>query len=118
MRLTIDNLAVGKVWIDDIQLHDEFPTSKERSELQSQAFLAVQGLHHGQLTPSARLLANPLTIQLLASPTSTLEPKSTWNATNELGTKPKSGEPALENEEEVPSVAQRVRNWLPTPLRF
>ena len=30
VRLTIDSLSQGKVWIDDVHLHDEFPTQLER----------------------------------------------------------------------------------------
>ena len=58
LRLTIDSLSGGRVWIDDVQLHDRFPIEKERAELQSQAFLAVQGLQRGNLLPSGRLLQN------------------------------------------------------------
>ena len=52
LRLTIDSLSSGRVWIDDIRLHDQFPTASERDELQSGAFLAVQGLQKSNLAPS------------------------------------------------------------------
>ncbi|QDT01793.1 hypothetical protein K227x_01610 [Rubripirellula lacrimiformis] len=102
LRLTIDSLSGGRIWIDDIRLHDRFPTSKERAELQSQAFLAVQGLQRGNLTPSARLLQNHWARYLLAKPTPIEKPVVE----------------TVSNEEETPGVAERVRSWLPRRLRF
>ena len=103
VRLTIDSLSGGRVWIDDVQLHDQFPTAKERAVLQSQAFLAVQGLQRGNLTPSARLLNNYWARHLL-----TLGPSK----------KPKPVIDAVEHTDETPGVAERIRSWLPQPLRF
>ena len=126
MRLTIDSLTAGKVWIDDVQLHDNFPTAKERSELQSQAFLAVQGLCHGHLTPSARLLSSPLAIQLLAT-SSSVKPtsESTWTSKPLWIATPKDDptqDPQTTSEDtsddKDPSVANRVKSWIPEPLRF
>ncbi|WP_146532843.1 hypothetical protein [Rubripirellula reticaptiva] len=102
LRLTIDSLSGGRVWIDDVRLHDRFPTSKERVQIQSQAFLAVQGLQRGNLTPSARLLQNHWAQFLLAEPTT------------EIAASDKSAA----EQESVPGVADRVRSWLPRPLRF
>ncbi len=102
LRLTIDSLSGGRVWIDDVRLHDRFPTAKERAELQNQAFVAVQGLQRGNLTPSARLLQNHWAHFLLDQPV-------------------EISSPAVEKEvlpESPPGVADRVRNWLPRPLRF
>ncbi|MGB7326216.1 MAG: hypothetical protein WBD31_15185, partial [Rubripirellula sp.] len=102
LRLTIDSLSGGRVWIDDVRLHDRFPTSKERVEIQSQAFLAVQGLQRGNLTPSARLLQNHWAQFLLAEPT----------------TETAAPDESAAEQENVPGVADRVRSWLPRPLRF
>lgn len=99
-RLTIDSKSAGRVWIDDIRVHHWFATAKEREELQSLAFLAVQGLQHGDLTPSARLLVNPWAQYLLSRPGASAEPASP----------PAAAKP--------PGVAQRIRNWLPEPIRF
>ncbi len=103
LRLTIDSLSGGRVWIDDVQLHDRFPTEKERTELQSQAFLAVQGLQRGNLLPSGKLLQNHWARHLLS-----------------LGdTEP--SQPMIDDEPvpaEPPGVAERIRNWLPRQLRF
>ena len=103
LRLTIDSLSGGRVWIDDIRLHDKFPTAKERAELQSQAFLAVQGLQRGNLAPSGRLLQNHWARHLLI---------------NRPAKHTKRVIEAVQPTEEVPSVAERIRSWIPRPLRF
>ncbi len=102
IRLTIDSLAGGRVWMDDVRVHHWFPTAKEREELQSQAFLAVQGLQHGNLTPSARLLQNKWARYLLSR-----EPS-------------KEVKPVAESvpAEKPLGVAERIRSWLPRPIRF
>jgi hypothetical protein len=102
LRLTIDSLSKGRVWIDDVNLHDQFPTAKERTELQSQAFLAVQGLQRGNLTPSGRLLQNHWARQLLAQGPPQARPLTK----------------RVESPEETPGVAERIWSWLPRPLRF
>ena len=102
LRLTIDSLSKGRVWIDDVRLHDWFPVSKERSELQGEAYVAVQGLQRGNLTPAARLLQNEWAQHLLKvkepAPPDVIE--------------------AAKAEETSAGVAERLRNWLPAPLRF
>ncbi|MGI9469932.1 MAG: hypothetical protein ACR2NZ_00270 [Rubripirellula sp.] len=103
LRLTIDSLSGGRVWIDDVRLHDKFPTAKERAELQSQAFLAVQGLQRGNLTPSGRLLQNHWARHLL---------------THGPAKHAKRVIEAVQPTEEPPSVAERIRSWIPRPLRF
>jgi hypothetical protein len=103
LRLTIDSLSGGRVWIDDVQLHDQFPTSKERADLQSQVFLAVQGLQRGNLLPSGKLLQNHWARHLL-----TLGPSE----------QPKRVMESVPSPAETPGVAERFRSWLPRPLRF
>lgn len=107
LRLTIDSLSPGRVWIDDVRLHDGFPLSGERRELQSQAFLAVQGLQRGKLTPSARLLQNHWAKFLLNEA-----------ASQQPATVNDSSETRDDTADEDPGVAQRIRDWLPRPLRF
>ncbi|TWT65132.1 hypothetical protein CA85_34790 [Allorhodopirellula solitaria] len=58
LRITIDNLSYSVVWIDDIVVTDYFASASERSDLQSLAYLAVQGVQHSNLKPAARLLNN------------------------------------------------------------
>ncbi len=102
LRVTIDSLSPGRVWIDDIQIHDYFPTAKERGEFQTQTFLAVQGLQRGNLTQSARLLNNPWSNFLLLTPTAMAETVPATTPTPD----------------QVPGVADRMKSWLPRPLRF
>jgi hypothetical protein len=58
LRITIDNFSSQVVWIDNVVVTDYFASSLERSELQSLAYLAVQGLQRSELKPSAVLLKN------------------------------------------------------------
>ena len=104
LRLTIDSLTVGRVWIDDIELHDWFPTSMERGVLQGDAFLAVQGLQRGNITPAARLLQNYWAQYLINQK---LPPQVAPVA-----------QAAEEQSEDAPGMADRIKSWLPRPLRF
>ncbi len=103
LRLTIDSLSEGRVWIDDVRLHDWFPIAKERGELQRQAFLAVQGLQRGNPAPSARLLENHWARFLL---------------TEGAARRPPAVIEAIEKRDKPPGVAERVRGWLPRTFRF
>ena len=103
LRLTIDSLSSGRIWIDDIRLHDHFPTARERDELQSQAFLAVQGLQKSNLAPAGQLLHNGWARHLLK-----LDPLREAEPTVEAV-------PATEN---TPGIAERIKDWIPKPLRF
>lgn len=58
LHITIDNLSTSTVWIDDIVVTDYFASAEERSDLQSLAYLAVQGLQHSDLRPAAKLMKN------------------------------------------------------------
>lgn len=58
LHITIDNISSSTVWIDDIVVTDYFASAAERSDLQSLAYLAVQGLQHSDLRPTANLLKN------------------------------------------------------------
>ncbi|WP_146577274.1 hypothetical protein [Neorhodopirellula pilleata] len=58
LRLTIDNYSTSRIWVDDVVVTDYFASQAERTELQSLAYLAVNGLQHSDLAPAARLLNN------------------------------------------------------------
>ncbi len=103
IRLTIDSLSSGRVWIDEIHLHDWFPTTSERGELQAAAFLAVQGLQRGNVTPAARLLRN-YWAQYLIDQKELKHPDPVMQTT--------------EQQEEPVGMAERIKSWLPRPLRF
>lgn len=146
IRLTLDSLSSGRLWLDDVQLHDRFPMANERRELQDEAFMAVQGLQRGDLTAASSLLQNHWAQKLLtngdlhpaAAPTAVDSiPSRGWVAAARSKTivpsesKPSSvGVPfsakpvkarlrrGTGQESKPPSVAERIKGWLPRPLRF
>ena len=73
-----------------------FPTLGE-------AFLAVQGLQRGNVTPAARLLHN-YWAQYLINHKQTKRPTPVLQTTQQ--------------QEEPPGMAERIKSWLPRPLRF
>ncbi len=109
LRLTIDLLTPGRVWIDNIQLHDFFLTEAERSRLQSQTFLAVQRIRQDDLTAAAKLFQSHWGRYLMslrvpptqATPTAAIAERS-----------------IAPPQEPSPGLAERVKGWLPSPMRF
>ena len=110
LRLTIDSMTPGLIWVDDIRLHDDFSTTRERTDLQSQAFLAVEGLQRGNLTPSAKLLMNRWAGRLLDQSNQAQEVSAKSSILSEPAKSPFSTD--------VPEVANRNRAWLLERLRF
>ena len=136
LRLTVDSLSPGKLWIDDVHLHDQFPTQAERTAMQGRAFLAVQGLQHGHLKPAAQLLQNDWSKYLLEHSPPKVSPRATVGGRNRStspdvttdngdgvsvpssrGAVGESGKPPAASEKKE-SVADRIRHWLPRPIRF
>ena len=140
VRLTIDSLSPGQIWIDDIHLHDHFPTQAERTALQGSAFLAIQGLQKGRLQEAADLLRNDWSQHLLSNrirrwPTSrTVSHQASTGGNHRVsasqrtnhdvqlrsGVQPRTAGKGRNSAdaEPRPSVAERIRSWLPKPLRF
>ncbi len=128
LRLTMDSLTPGRVWIDDVHLHDWFPLESERNDLQGQSFLAVQGLQRGNITPAARLMRNDWARYLMTLPVDTPQRLATSSPARSDGnprsttSQPSSWkEAAIEVEStnsNTPGMAERLRSWLPRPLRF
>ncbi|MGV3486008.1 MAG: hypothetical protein ACO1RT_16450, partial [Planctomycetaceae bacterium] len=56
LRLAIDVMSEGTVWIDSVKAYDVFMTESEKSHLQSQMFLALGGIAKGELSHVAKLL--------------------------------------------------------------
>lgn len=103
LRIAFDLASPGKVWIDDVMLYDQFLTSGERKELQSRVFVAVERMRDGDLSACGRLL------------------DSYWGR-HVLGL-PGEGPPITEQQDQaelVPesgsSIADRLRQWLPSPI--
>ncbi|WP_236696142.1 hypothetical protein [Rhodopirellula islandica] len=65
LRVTIDNLSDGIIWVDDVFVTDWFASRAERAEIQSLAYLAVQGLQRDDVKGPARLLNQFWAKQLL-----------------------------------------------------
>jgi hypothetical protein len=65
LRVTIDNLSDGIIWVDEIFVTDWFASRSERAELQSLAYLAVQGLQRDDVKAPAQLLNHFWAQQLL-----------------------------------------------------
>ncbi|QDV83514.1 hypothetical protein [Planctomycetes bacterium TBK1r] len=131
VRLTIDSLSPGRIWIDDVHLHDRFPTGAERTALQDKAFLAIQGLQRGNLKPAAGLLNNGWSRYLMARSHQRGTPPSdsaTGNSSPAAGVVHHSGtvppptaghaDTMAEPHPKRESVADRLRDWLPKPIRF
>lgn len=103
MRIAIDSLKPGTIWIDDVRIYDVFPLERERSEFQRKIFLAVQGMQRGNLLPAGELL-NDFWIRDLRS--------------DQMGNggEIKAKMQAVESND--PSVAERIKGWIPESLRF
>lgn len=110
LRLTIDLLTPGRVWIDNVQLHDFFLTQPERSRLQSQTFLAVQRIRQDDLTAAAKLFQSHWGRYLMSLRVQT--PQAVGQAA------PAAEPPSAPPGEKPPGIAERVKGWLPSPMRF
>ncbi len=120
LRLAIDVMSEGTVWIDSIQCEAEFMAESERSGLQSQMFLAARGIGDGDWTAAAKLLESHWVQQVLAAPADAprpIIPALESNPNQLLDTAP-----AMPDKQATPpsrpGVADRLRSWLPRPLRF
>lgn len=103
LRVAIDSLKPGLIWVDDVQIYDDFPTEAERAEMQRRVFLAVQGMQRGNLLPAGKLLENFWVQRLLTDK----KPNRDKN------------EPAVKREDmEPPSVTERFKEWLPGNGRY
>ncbi|MEM0926725.1 MAG: hypothetical protein AAGJ83_11860, partial [Planctomycetota bacterium] len=138
VRLTVDSLSPGTIWIDDVRLHDRFATREERGRLHRQAYLAVQGLRRGDLAPASRLAGNYWTRSLLkqsnwtlsnaagdgedASRPADVQARPVWVAgtmdARHRGDATSDSGPAVDGPPAHRGVAERLREWLPRPIRF
>lgn len=145
LRIAIDLVTPGEVAIDDVQLFDFFFTQRERNELQRQTFVAAERLRRGDMLASTRLLDSHwarylrwLEMPSQVIPTSETSSQVQANAANSnaaasgvasgsTSPSPASGQswrnadaPAVPPAKNVesPSFADRIRQYLPEPLRF
>lgn len=55
LRLTIDLMSAGEVWVDDIACYDQFMTGAEKTQWEHLVFLAAGGLSRGDFVGASRL---------------------------------------------------------------
>ncbi|MEZ6089193.1 MAG: hypothetical protein R3C05_14420 [Pirellulaceae bacterium] len=103
LRIAFDLVSPGTVWIDNVLLHDQFLTQAERKELQSQVFVAVERMRDGDLTAAGRLLDSYWGRYLLGLSNDRLQ-------TADSNPRPPT------SELNSPSIADRLRQWLPSPI--
>ena len=116
LRVAIDVMSEGTVWVDDIKSESEFLTSSEKTQLQSQVFLALGGISKGEWSHASRLLESHWVQHMLNSPPSDPRPViiQTEKAT---GLEPAVNE-KVNSVENTPGIADRIKGWLPRPMRF
>jgi len=130
LRLAIDVMNEGTVWIDDVHAENAFMSESEKTHLQSQLFLALGGLAKGELTHAAKLVESHWVQQRLGAPselgsatiststsTSVAEtPIQRGDAQTDAQNAPKAVPPA--EPLAAPGIAERLKGWLPRPVRF
>lgn len=146
LRIAIDLISPGQVAIDDVQLFDFFFTQRERNELQRQTFVAAERLRRGDMLASARLLDShwarylrwlempvesetqtgadqPESVSNERNPTTRISPapsNSTSQSNDSSQSWRNSSAPAVPRAggKGAPTFAERLRQYLPAPLRF
>lgn len=116
LRLAIDVMNEGTVWIDDVRAEDSFMKQSEKSQLQSQVFLALGGISKGELSHAAKLLDSHWVQQMLSGAVEPPRP-----AVISVSETLDSVEPARNKEtteKANPGIAERLKGWLPRPIRF
>lgn len=116
LRLAIDVMNEGTVWIDDVRAEDFFMKQSEKSQLQSQVFLALGGISKGELSHAAKLLDSHWVQQMLSGAVEPPRP-----AVISVSETLDSAEPArnkVTTEKANPGIAERLKGWLPRPIRF
>ncbi|QDS90526.1 hypothetical protein EC9_47400 [Rosistilla ulvae] len=103
LRIAFDLASPGTVWIDDVMLYDQFLTSDERKELQSRVFVAVERMRDGDLSACGRLLDSYWGRHVLGLPADPAVATETQDQAEPLP-------------ESAPSIADRLRQWLPSPI--
>ena len=123
-RIAIDLIGPGSVAVDDVCLYDFFFTERERSDLQRQIFVASERLKRGDLSAAGKLLDSHWAryLRQLQLPSSVANPAAAMMPQTRIA---ESGERSVEGASQPPPAAprepglgERLRSWLPGPLRF
>lgn len=56
LRLTVDLVSPGSVWVDDVRFWEDFMTAAERAQWDQLVYVAAGGLSRGDLVGASRLL--------------------------------------------------------------
>jgi len=132
LRLTIDLMSAGEVWIDDIACYDQFMTAAEKTHWEHLVFLAAGGLSRGDCVGASRLFDSHWALDLVnpspwvGGPTDQQSSvrRAVFNpsvGSESAASSPKAGEtitaPAKQPASR-PGWSERLKSWLPRPLRF
>ena len=138
LRLTIDLMSAGEVWVDDIQCYDQFMTAAEKTHWEHLVFLAAGGLSRGDCVGASRLfdsqwaldLVNPSPAGNRQSPSASPVRRAAFNpsVTGATAKSPADSPLPAEQNKNTPSKIKqpaprtgwtdRLKSWLPRPLRF
>lgn len=133
LRLTIDLMSAGEVWVDDIACYDQFMTAAEKTHWEHLVFLAAGGLSRGDCVGASRLFDSHWALDLVnTSPwggghsndqssvrRAAFSPSVSSESAAALSTK--GGEKIIAPAKQPVSRtgwSERLKSWLPRPLRF
>ena len=136
LRLTIDLMSAGEVWVDDIECYDHFMTAAEKTHWEHLVFLAAGGLSRGDCVGASRLfdsqwaldLVNPSPTGNRQSPSGSPVRRAAFNPsvtaeTVESATDspvPVGQVPPSKIKQPTPRTGwtDRLKSWIPRSLRF
>jgi hypothetical protein len=136
LRLTIDLMSAGEVWVDDIACYDRFMTAAEKTQWEHLVFLAAGGLSRGDYVAASRLfdsqwaldLVNPSPVGNRQSPSASPVRRAAFNPSVTGGTVNSSADSPVTAGQNAPSKIKqstprtgwtdRLKSWIPRPLRF
>jgi hypothetical protein len=65
LRLTVDLVSSGVVWVDDVTFLQDFMTGPEKANWDQLVYVAVGGLSRGDLTGASRLFDSHWSVEML-----------------------------------------------------
>jgi hypothetical protein len=136
LRLTIDLMSAGEVWVDDIACYDRFMTAAEKTQWEHLVFLAAGGLSRGDFVGASRLFDSQWALDLVdPSPVGNQKSvgvsavhRAAFNPSVVDGPVELSTDSPVPVEQKTPSKTKqpvpranwsdRLKSWIPRPLRF
>ena len=133
LRLTIDLMSDGVVWVDEVSFYDHFVTNGEKTQLDHLVYLAAGGASRGDWTGASRLLDSHWVHDLATArgpvnrgasqPHVVGEAAQAAHQIDSGGTNG-AGSPSPPAGKNSPAAGQplgigeRLKSWLPRPVRF